>query len=42
MLEMRVLVISVSGCEAIPITRNGKALFNAIMSWDNRGERENL
>ena len=35
------LGMSVSGCEAIPIDRDGNALYNAIMSMDKRGKEEN-
>ena len=35
------LGMSVSGCEAIPIDRDGNTLYNAIMSLDKRGKEEN-
>jgi xylulokinase len=35
------LSISVSGDEALPIDKNGKVLYNTIMSMDKRGTQEN-
>lgn len=35
------LSISVSGDEALPIDKNGKVLYNTIMSMDKRGSKEN-
>lgn len=35
------LSISVSGDEALPIDKNGKVLYNTIMSMDKRGSEEN-
>jgi xylulokinase len=35
------LSMSVSGCEAIPLDRDGNTLYNAIMSLDRRGKQEN-
>jgi xylulokinase len=35
------LSITVSGCEAIPIDKDGNCLYNAIMSMDKRGKEEN-